>query len=198
MKNERAKNEKQEKMIAEPPADGAEVINSSRRRALKTIAVGSAAATSLALGSKWAKPVVDTVILPAHAQATNVEAPDQGTTSAPTTTPTATTTSNAIMIAWACWQATYAGPADDRYISELTVTGALNSTQAGVNVRIDARLLLQGAHNETIQSHVTTNASGEFSTTWTFAGHSTDRYTEVTSVYVYGPNNNITASECTG
>ncbi len=48
-------------------------VNQERRKVLKTIAVGTAVAGVLAISSKWSKPVVDTIILPAHAQATNVE-----------------------------------------------------------------------------------------------------------------------------
>ena len=50
-------------------------VNQERRKALKTIASGTAVAGALAISSKWSKPVVDTIILPAHAQATNVERP---------------------------------------------------------------------------------------------------------------------------
>jgi len=63
-----------------------ESISRSRRKALKTIAAGTAVAGTLALTGKWSKPVVDTIILPAHAQATNA--------TEPTTTPTPTTTGN--------------------------------------------------------------------------------------------------------
>jgi len=60
-------------------------VNSSRRKALKKIAAGGAVAGLLALSGKWSKPVVDSIILPAHAQATNAEGP-AGTTSTTTTT----------------------------------------------------------------------------------------------------------------
>jgi hypothetical protein len=60
-------------------------VNSSRRKALKKIAAGGAVAGVLALSGKWSKPVVDSIILPAHAQATNGAAPPP-TTPAPTTT----------------------------------------------------------------------------------------------------------------
>jgi hypothetical protein len=63
-----------------------EPVNKSRRKALKKIAVGGAAAGALALTGKWVKPVVNTIILPAHAQATNAEGPANTTTPSPTTT----------------------------------------------------------------------------------------------------------------
>lgn len=63
------------------PADQA------RRKVLKTIAVGTAAAGVLTVSSKWSKPVVNSVILPAHAEATNAQGPatETTTTAVPTT-----------------------------------------------------------------------------------------------------------------
>ncbi|HHD63393.1 MAG TPA: twin-arginine translocation signal domain-containing protein [Desulfobulbaceae bacterium] len=58
-------------------------VNPSRRKALKKIAAGGAVAGILALSGKWSKPVVDSIILPAHAQATNPEPPPVTTTLAP-------------------------------------------------------------------------------------------------------------------
>ncbi len=65
--------------------------STTRRKALKTIAAGTAVAGTLAFTGKWSKPVVDTIILPAHAQATNAQEPTDATN---TTTPTPTTTGN--------------------------------------------------------------------------------------------------------
>ncbi len=63
-------------------------MDQSRRRALKAIVAGTAAAGVLAVFSKWSKPVVNSVILPAHAQATNAQGPatETTTTAVPTTT----------------------------------------------------------------------------------------------------------------
>lgn len=48
----------------------------SRRKALKSMMAGGAAATGTGLLSKeWAKPIVDSVTLPAHAQTSLVEEP---------------------------------------------------------------------------------------------------------------------------
>jgi len=70
-----------------------------RRKTLKTLLVGSgvALAAGKTLPDKWTKPVVDSVILPAHAQTTTppdtTDTPQEPTTSAaPTTTTTTTTT----------------------------------------------------------------------------------------------------------
>ncbi|HHD63392.1 MAG TPA: twin-arginine translocation signal domain-containing protein [Desulfobulbaceae bacterium] len=46
------------------------LVDQSRRKTLKKIAAGGAVAGILALSGKWSKPVVDSIILPAHAQAT--------------------------------------------------------------------------------------------------------------------------------
>lgn len=50
--------------------------DSGRRRILKVITIGGVATTAtLLLPSKWAKPVVQSVIVPAHAQASPPECP---------------------------------------------------------------------------------------------------------------------------
>jgi len=46
--------------------------NRSRRRLLQSLAVGGTAITVKSLPEKWAKPVLDTTIVPAHAECTNV------------------------------------------------------------------------------------------------------------------------------
>jgi hypothetical protein len=61
-------------------------VNPSRRKVLKKIAAGGAVAGVLALTGKWSKPVVDSIIVPAHAQATNPEPPPVTTTTTTTTT----------------------------------------------------------------------------------------------------------------
>jgi hypothetical protein len=63
-------------------------LNPDRRKALQKMAVAGAAATVLGFSGKWSKPVVDSVILPAHAQATNAVS-EGGTTTTTTTTTTA-------------------------------------------------------------------------------------------------------------
>jgi len=83
---QKKKQEKQDITVKHGQTDQAGGPESTtRRKALKTLAAGSAAAGALALTGKWSKPVVDTIILPAHAQATNAQEPTS-TTPAPTTT----------------------------------------------------------------------------------------------------------------
>lgn len=60
--------------------------NISRRQVMKTVVIGGVA-TMVMLPSKWTKPIVDTVVTPAHAASS---AP--ATTAAPTTTTTTTVT----------------------------------------------------------------------------------------------------------
>jgi hypothetical protein len=55
-------------------------IDSSRREIMKNIAAAGSVAGVLALSGKWSKPVVDAIILPTHAQATNVNVPSPTTT----------------------------------------------------------------------------------------------------------------------
>lgn len=47
------------------------IKNPGRRDALKKIAVGGTVVGLLGVSGKWTKPVIDSVVLPAHAQATN-------------------------------------------------------------------------------------------------------------------------------
>ncbi len=65
-------------------------MDQARRKALKTIIAGSAAAGVLVVSSKWSKPVVNSIILPAHAQATNAQGPATETTTTTTAVPTTT------------------------------------------------------------------------------------------------------------
>ena len=61
---------------------------SSRRNVLKSIAAGSSAvAVGKALPERWSKPVVDAVLLPAHAETTDENGSQPTTTVVPTTTP---------------------------------------------------------------------------------------------------------------
>ena len=63
--------------------------NDSRRKLLKSIAAGSGAIVAgQSLPESWSKPVIDSVILPAHAQTTD----DSGTLPPENTTTTTTTT----------------------------------------------------------------------------------------------------------
>jgi hypothetical protein len=57
----------------------------NRRRVLEILTVGGLTVTIL-LPSKWLKPVVESVIVPAHAQASPVRTPVRGSTSTTFTT----------------------------------------------------------------------------------------------------------------
>ena len=70
-------------------AEKSQSVDGSRRKVLKTMAGAGAFAGLLAVSGKWSKPVVDSIILPAHAQATNAAAP--GADNITTTTSTTTT-----------------------------------------------------------------------------------------------------------
>jgi len=89
MRQQKKEEKKTTLSTREPRDNQGESVNRSRRKALQTIAAGTAAAGALALTGKWSKPLVDTIILPAHAQATNAQEPTNTTT-----TPTPTTTGN--------------------------------------------------------------------------------------------------------
>lgn len=54
-----------------------------RRSTLKTLLVGGGTLTLGALPSQWSKPVVDSVMLPAHAQTTETDSPPTDTGPAP-------------------------------------------------------------------------------------------------------------------
>ena len=67
----------------------------TRRKALKKIAIGGGAAAGMAiLPEKWAKPLVDVIVVPAHAVISpTTSSPPVSTTVAPkTTSPPVTTT----------------------------------------------------------------------------------------------------------
>ena len=60
----------------------------SRRRLLKSIAAGSGAVVAgKSMPNSWSKPVIDSVVLPAHAETTDDTGSNPTTTVAPTTTP---------------------------------------------------------------------------------------------------------------
>jgi hypothetical protein len=60
-------------------------FNATRRRVLEILTVGGLTVTIL-LPSRWIKPVVESVIVPAHAQASPVRTPVRGTTGTTTRT----------------------------------------------------------------------------------------------------------------
>jgi hypothetical protein len=137
-------------------------INPSRRRALKTIAAGSAIAGGLALGGKWTRPVVDTVILPAHAQATNATAP--ATTAAPTTTACNTTLASARFVTHRDQNGFYDQP--------VRVEGSVSPAEADKEVQVHLGLWYDGGTAYVYTDYTTTtDAAGSWAVTNTnYAG----------------------------
>jgi hypothetical protein len=62
-------------------------FNATRRRVLEILTVGGLTVTIL-LPARWIKPVVESVIVPAHAAASPVKTPVRGTTATTTGTNT--------------------------------------------------------------------------------------------------------------
>ena len=154
-------------------------VNTSRRKALKTIAAGTAVAGGLALSGKWSKPVVDTIILPAHAQATNGAAPA-------TTTPTPTTTSGVCVLVGGCIEVTTAqNPTTQQtYITSAAVVGAVLPPQAGIPVEVGFRAYspTNQSQNRSYVFHLTTDTAGHVSGGKTFT--LADNVTEIDAGYV--------------
>ena len=63
-----------------------ETRKQARRKVLKIAATGGAAASIIAIPKQWTKPVIDTVLLPAHAATTEATTQAATTTAAPTPT----------------------------------------------------------------------------------------------------------------
>ncbi len=79
------------------PEPEQELLNTRRKALGKILVAGGVIAGAHLIPSKWASPVVNSIIVPAHAQTSGpVTTPAPGTpaptTPAPTTTPTPTTT----------------------------------------------------------------------------------------------------------
>jgi hypothetical protein len=81
---------------ADMSAEKSSVQKETRRKVLRNTLIGGAVISTGALPEKWSKPVLDSVILPVHAETTDDSDSNPGgnptTTAAPTTTPVATTT----------------------------------------------------------------------------------------------------------
>lgn len=70
-------------------------LDVTRRRVLEILTIGGLTVT-IFLPSKWIKPVVELVIVPAHAQASPLRVNPTTTTTTSTTTTSTTTTSTTI------------------------------------------------------------------------------------------------------
>ncbi len=165
-------------------SQSSEPVNQSRRKALKTIAAGSAAAGALAMTGKWSKPVVNSIILPAHAQATNAAAPATCTT----------------QVTFACYAVDPGKAAHGKIVLPLAgvyVEGAITPAQAGVAITVEIRTVLinQSSRTDTLQA--TTDSSGSCNVTqaWTATN---DRVASISGVTVTGPCNSLDAQPCGG
>ncbi|HHD63480.1 MAG TPA: twin-arginine translocation signal domain-containing protein [Desulfobulbaceae bacterium] len=189
MKEDRKKNQDCEKLHLEK--ENNESISTSRRKALKTIAAGTAVAGTMALTGKWSKPVVDTIILPAHAQATNPEGPVTSTT-----TPAPTTTAGACspLVEAACY--TTVLDMVTEYVISATITGNVSPVQAGVDITVQINALVDGGTQRTDILHATTNAAGSFSATQTYTA--ADRIMNIGTPSATGPCNGVDVPRCVG
>jgi len=159
----------------------AEPANRSRRKALKTIAAGSAAAGALAMTGKWSKPVVNSIILPAHAQATNAAGPATCTT----------------QVTFACYAVDLGKAAHGKLVLPLAgvyVEGAITPAQAGVAITVEIRTILinQSSRTDTLQT--TTDSSGSFNVTQAWTAN--DGVSSISGVTVTGPCNSLDAQPC--
>jgi hypothetical protein len=153
-------------------------INCSRRKALKTIAAGTAAAGTMALAGKWSKPVVDTIILPAHAQATNPTGPA-------TTTPEPTTTSGECSPRLASASYLVTRDLQTGFAIAVTVSGTVTPAIAGAAIVIDFNVLHADNSTSSNTLNATTDAAGAYSATQSFV--TGDQVTEVGNPGVVGP-----------
>ena len=185
MKKERKANQMHAKHHQEK--EKGESISRSRRKALKTIAAGTAVAGSMALAGKWSKPVVDTIILPAHAQATNAIEP--------TTTPTPTTTGGACSpIETACY--TTILDMVTEYVISVTVAGNVSPAQGGEAITIQINALQDGGTQRTDILNTSTNPDGSFSATQTYTV--ADRVRQIGTPSASGPCNSVDVPRCAG
>ncbi len=158
-----------------------EPVNQSRRKALKTIAAGSAAAGALAMTGKWSKPVVNSIILPAHAQATNGAAPATCTT----------------QVTFACYKVDLGKAAHGKIVLPLAgvyVEGDITPAQAGVAITVEIRTILinQSSRTDTLQT--TTDSLGSFNVTQAWTAN--DGVASISGVMVTGPCNSLDAQPC--
>jgi len=166
-----------------------EPVNQSRRKALKTIAAGSAAAGALAMAGKWSKPVVNSIILPAHAQATNAASPIGTTTPAPACN---------TKVAFACYTVDRGKAAHGKLVLPLAgvyVEGDITPAQAGVAITVEIRtVLIKQSLPRTDTLQTTTDSSGSFQVTQSWTANDGVNY--ISGVTVTGPCDSLEAQVC--
>ena len=147
----------------------------SRRKVLKTLATGGTLAGALALTGKWSRPVVDTVILPAHAQATN----------ATTGTPPVTTTSGACSPRLDSAYYTVSWDPQTHTVSSVTVFGTVTPAVPGANIVMDFGVLYVDNSSGHYTLNASTDATGAYTATQTFTA--ADQVMDVGGPGVVGP-----------
>jgi hypothetical protein len=65
--------------------------NITRRRVLEVLTVGGLTVTII-IPSSWIKPIIESIVIPAHAQASPAKTPLRAATSTPSPSPTITAT----------------------------------------------------------------------------------------------------------
>ena len=166
-------------------------VNQSRRKALKTIATGTAAAGAMALTGKWSKPVVDTIILPAHAQATNGAAPVGTTTPAPCSS---TIEADCYEITWDIFFVPSLGH-DLTIVRSVRTTGRVNPAQGNEAITVTVTASVYDIVAKKINTlHVTTNPDGSFEATQVYT--EADNIADIDGVSVEGRCNTIEVERC--
>jgi hypothetical protein len=132
----------------------------------------------MALAGKWSKPVVDTIILPAHAQATNPIGPA-------TTTPEPTTTSGECSPRLASASYLVTRDLQTGFAIAVTVSGTVTPAIAGAAIVIDFNVLHADNSTSSNTLNATTDAAGAYSATQSFV--TGDQVTEVGDPGVVGP-----------
>lgn len=166
-------------------------LSQTRRKALKTIAAGTAAAGAMALTGKWSKPVVDTIILPAHAQATNGAGP-VGTTTPASCSPTIE--ADCYEITWDTVFVPSLGH-DLTIVRSVRTTGRVNPAQGNEAITVTVTASVYNIVAKKIDTlHVTTKPDGSFEATQVYTD--ADNIADIDGVSAEGRCNTIEVERC--
>lgn len=127
-------------------SDGTESALESRRQSVKRIlGVGGLAAGGHLASGEWVKPIVNAVLLPAHAQTSGISVDSL---------------EDPCSVSVVC-----VGP----HLLDITVTGAVVPPTAGINVDLDIEVALSNGPFEAAEdfASLVTDGNGEYSTTVT-------------------------------
>lgn len=126
-------------------------IDTKRRKTILGI-VGTAGGASL-LPEKWVKPVIDSVILPSHAQTSSTTTTSAPVTPAPTTTASTTTSTTTTTVAPDPVVAVLNGVVDGDIGTQFTVDASASTGPAGVMLSymfsVDANCILMSQSGAT-------------------------------------------------